>query len=182
MEKIRLPHWGLGNGKIPVSHAPSGLATVVEMKSGVLSSLYVYGVIDTPEQLEKGDMLLTHNTGSRHRARALVPREYTHLAVDKSKVGSFPRWRLGFRSSDSLSTLKKNAEGRHPDVLQYTGGRGTAKLDVGDGYVYIKHRSPGGEVETELHRSSGPFRGTFQLPGPGLIVVNCLVRWSVTLR
>ncbi|MFD4630184.1 hypothetical protein ACFVYR_20345 [Streptomyces sp. NPDC058284] len=53
---------------------------------------------------------------------------------------------------------------------------------MGDGYIHIKHRSPGGEGEEQLHRSSGPFRGTFQLPGPGLIVVDCLVRWPVTVR
>ncbi|MEW2391037.1 hypothetical protein AB0933_22035 [Streptomyces venezuelae] len=76
----------------------------------------------------------------------------------------------------------KSAEGRHPDVLQYTCGRRTARLEVDNGYVDIKHRSPSGEGEEELHHSSGPFRGAFQLPGPGLIVVDCLVRWSITLR
>ncbi|MET8787347.1 hypothetical protein [Streptomyces sp. NPDC004589] len=182
MEKIRLPHSGRGNGTVPVSHAPNSAATVVEIKSGILSAFYVHGLIDTPDKLEQGQILVTHNYGG-HRARAVVPRKYTHLIVKRPSHSSlFPRWKLGFRASDSLPELVKSAEGGHPNVLRYTGARTTSKLEVPKGYVVLTHRSLRGEGAKELHRSNGPFRGTVELPGPGLIEVDCLVQWSVTLR
>ncbi|MGW4554261.1 hypothetical protein ACWEOV_11525 [Streptomyces sp. NPDC004365] len=181
MENIRLPHTGRGNGTVPVSHAPNSTATVVEIKGGALSAFYVYGLIDTPDKLEQGRMIVTHNYGG-HRTRAVVPRKYTHLIVRRPSHGSlFPRWKLGFRASDSLPELVKSAEGGHPNVLRYAGARTTLRLEVSKGYVALTHRSLKGEGEKELHRSNGPFRGTVELPGSGLVEVDCLVRWSVTL-
>ncbi|WP_405795631.1 hypothetical protein [Streptomyces sp. NBC_01506] len=180
MEEIRLPHSGWGKGTVPVSHAPDHGVTVVEIKGGVLSPCYVYGLIDTPDRLEQGDMLVTTNFGG-HRARGVVPREYTHLSVKGGMSTNLPRWRVGFRTADSLSELVESAEGRHPDVVPYNGARTTVRLEVGNGHADITHRPLNGGGETLLHLGQGPFRGTIELPGPGLIDVDCLVRWSITV-
>ncbi|MFJ6852977.1 hypothetical protein ACIQM3_21030 [Streptomyces sp. NPDC091271] len=182
MEDTQLPHRGRGNGTVPVSHAPKNETTVVEIKGGTLAGFYVYGLINTPDRLEQGRMLVTHNLGG-HRVRAIVPREYTHLKVKKMSNGSlFPRWKIGFRAAGSLPELMKIVEGRHPDVLLYTGERTTLKLEVGKGYAGFSHRPLNGGEATPLEGCNGPFRGTVELPGPGLIEVDCLVRWSATLH
>lgn len=183
MEDIRLPHSGRGKGTVPVSHAPDGAATIVEIKGGLLSSFHVYGLIDTPGRLERGRMLLspTHAFGV-HRVRAVVPGEYTHLKVERGSTGSaFPSWKIGFRDSGSLPGLVTGAEGGHPDVLRYTGERTTLTLEVDKGVAVLTHRSPGGGEGTVLRRCDGPFRGAVEVPGPGLLEVNCLARWSVAL-
>ncbi|MEV8320924.1 hypothetical protein AB0Q95_42910 [Streptomyces sp. NPDC059900] len=181
MDDIGLPHSGWGTGTVPVEHGPNGDVTLLESRSGFFSAFQLYGVIDTPDKLEQGGMLLTHSTGG-HRARAIVPKQYTHIRVEKSLLSALTRWKIGFRASDALPKLGKRAEGDHPDVLRYTGGRTTLRLEAGEGYIHLTHRSLTGGQKTELHDASGPLRGTVELPGPGLIEVDCLVPWSVTVR
>lgn len=181
MERMHLPHSGWGNGTVPVSHGASSTATIVEVTGWPLAAFYVYGLIDTPDQLEQGDMLALHHSGGS-RSRSVVPRTYTHVKVDKSSVGSLPRWRLGFRSSDSLPQLVKHAEGRQSDVLRYTGAATAVRLETGEGHVTLTHHPFTGGEAKELHDTPGPYRGIVEVPGPGLIQVRCLVRWSLLVR
>jgi hypothetical protein len=180
MDEIALRHGGRGNGTVRVSHAPGDAATVMELTGGPLSSLYVYGVIDTPDRLEQGRILATLNYGGR-RLRAVVPKQYTHVRLAKSRNSLFPRWRLGFGGSGSLPELRGRASGSHPDVLRHTGERAALRLEVGAGYAVVTRRSPSGMQDEELHRAMGPFRGTIELPGPGLYEIDCLVEWSAIL-
>ncbi|GAA1932773.1 hypothetical protein GCM10009837_68240 [Streptomyces durmitorensis] len=193
MDEIALPHKGRGDGTVPVLHVPGGTATVLEIKSNFYGALYVYGLVDTPDTLARGDMLCTVNSFSRERARAVIPRQYTHIAVDPGSRKSKPRWKAGFRSSDTCRGLKETAAGKHPDVLLYEGGGATAVFEVhGKGYARLYHRalpsrrSPARGTEgkrAELQSvGTGPFRGKVVIPGPGLIEVDCLVPWSLTLR
>ncbi|GAA2065040.1 hypothetical protein GCM10009801_10040 [Streptomyces albiaxialis] len=140
--------------------------------------------MDTPDHLERGEMLCTVNYGG-HPARAVVPRSYTHLAVDKGSVrggGPFKRWKIGYRSATTCTELKKTATGKHPDVLQYDGPATEAVLNVvGKGYARLVHHGRDGGRSEVTDISLGPFRGRIELPGPGLIEVDCLVDWSLRI-
>jgi hypothetical protein len=121
MEEIDLPHRGWGKGSVRVDHAPADAATVMEIQGNWLSSYYVYGLVDTPDRLERGRMLCTQNHG-RQRLRAVVPRDYTHVTMIGSQRSSGPiRWKVGFRPGDTCAELRGTVRGRHPDVLRYEG-------------------------------------------------------------
>ncbi|MFE9219605.1 hypothetical protein ACFYN3_25030 [Streptomyces lavendulae] len=138
-------------------------------------------MIDTPERLEQGSMLAAFSIGSG-RARVIVPREYTHLRVRPGRGGRFPRWKFGFRGSGSLAELGNAAEGKGEDVLRYTGGRTTVRLELKEaGRVTLRLRSFSGGYGAELITCDGPFRGTVDLPGPGLIEVDSRVPWTITV-
>ncbi|MFE7134025.1 hypothetical protein ACFVIM_24520 [Streptomyces sp. NPDC057638] len=181
MNFIDLSHGGWGNSTIPVRHARKGLVTLVEVKGGPLSTFYVYGVIDTPDRLEQGAILYTHNYG-RTPGRAVVPREYTHVRIVKPSSGGsvLPRWRLGFGNSGVLPELR-TASGKRPAVLRHTGPETRIRLETGGGYANVHHHSFDGASVEKVRFGSGPFRGPVELPGPGLIAVDCLVDWTVTV-
>ncbi|MFE0176867.1 hypothetical protein ACFWZ2_31640 [Streptomyces sp. NPDC059002] len=184
MNKINLPHRGWRRGSVPVSHAPDGEATVVELQGNILSSYFVHGLVDTPDRLRQGDLLCTLNNCGQ-RVRAIVPKAYTHvkLSAPSGGGGGLLRWELGFRSSTSCAELGDAARGKHPDVLQYRGPAARVRFEVRkEGYAYLHHRSPdGGNRQQLTYVSLGPYRGTVGIPGPGLIEVDCLTAWSLTL-
>ncbi|MGX2992939.1 hypothetical protein JNUCC64_01370 [Streptomyces sp. JNUCC 64] len=113
----------------------------------------------------------------------VVPGEYTHVTVEKPVGKSvLPRWRLGFGGSGELPALTATAAGKRPGVLRYTGDGTSLTLEAGGGQVVVRHYGPGGGGRREIRRASGPFRDTLEVPGPGLIEVDCAVPWSVTVR
>ncbi|MCA6091038.1 hypothetical protein LE181_02485 [Streptomyces sp. SCA3-4] len=183
MDKINLPHQGWRRASVPVSHAPDGTATILELQGNVLSSYFVYGLVDTLDRLQQGDMLCTLNN-SRQRVRAVVPKAYTHvkLRAPSGGGGGLLRWKLGFRPSTTCAELSDAAHGKHPDVLQYRGPAVKARFEVHKGgYAYLHHRSSDGGKQQLEYVSLGPYRGTVEIPGPGLIEVDCLTAWSLTL-
>ncbi|MFD4828424.1 hypothetical protein ACFWPV_00970 [Streptomyces uncialis] len=179
MNGIELIHSGWGKGSVRVTHAPAGLATVLEFRGGLLSALQVNGLTDTPDRLERGRELINYCWGNGS-ARALVPKEYTHVATGKPG-GLSPRWKLGFGTGDSLAELSATASGRFPDALRYTGPPARVRLEVEKAHATVAHSSISGEHRSQLHVSSSPFRGTLALPGPGIIEVACLAKWSLTV-
>jgi hypothetical protein len=186
MDKIDLPHRGWGDGSVPVDHAPPGTATVMELQGHWLSRYYVYGLVDTPDRLERGGMLCTQNH-SRQRLRAVVPRDYTHLKIQKGvgrRSTGINWWSVGFRSADTCSELRGTVRGRHPDVLRYQGPATAATFEVlGKGYAYLTRFTVDGADKQDLeHVGLGPFRGRVELPaGPILVQVDCLASWSLTV-
>ncbi|MFJ7417357.1 hypothetical protein ACIQXD_01940 [Streptomyces uncialis] len=179
MNGIELMHSGWGKGSVRVTHAPAGVATVLEFRGGLMSTFQVHGLIDTPDQLEHGRELINYCWGTGN-ARALVPKEYTHVATGQPG-GLSPRWKFGFGTGDSLAELSATASGRYPDALRYTGPPARVRLEVEKAHAKVEHSSISGEHRTRLHLSSGPFRGTLALPGPGIIEVACLAKWSLTV-
>jgi hypothetical protein len=180
-----LPFHGWRKRGIPVTHAPEGQATIAEMKCPLYGSLYAYGLIDTPDRLERGRMLGSGGH-TRARFRFLVPREYTHLQVENGfRDGYFFRWKAGFLTSEDCRELAGTVTGGHPDVLRYHGPVATALLEVGSGYAHLHHTrldgAPGNRPDQIHDVSGGPFRGRVEIPGPGLILIDTLVPWKLTL-
>ncbi|GAA0953266.1 hypothetical protein [Actinocorallia libanotica] len=180
-----LPFRGWRKGRIPVTHAPEGQATIAEMKGRLLGSLDVHGLVDTPERLERGGWV---GSGSyiRGRFRFLVPKEYTHLLVENSSNElPFFRWKAGFLTSEDCRELTGTVTGGCPDVLRHHGPATTALLEVGSGYAHVRHTRPDAAPEDRHHDiinfSKGPFRGRVEIPGPGLILIDTLVRWKLTV-
>ncbi|GLF97182.1 hypothetical protein [Streptomyces yaizuensis] len=181
MDLIDLSHRGWGGSTVPVRHARTGLATLMEVKGGPLSSFYVYGVIDTPDRLERGALLFTQTYGGTP-GRTVVPRKYTHVRIVKPVSGGsvLPRWRLGFGNSATLPELR-TASGKRPAVLRHTGPETRIRLETGEGYANVDHLAFDGGNARRVRFGPGPFRGPVSLPGPGLIMIDCLVDWTITL-
>lgn len=173
-----LPFRGWGKGSVPVLHALEGQSTIAEARLPLLGTAYVYGLVDTPERLERGHILGTGLLWNRFRF--LVPKEYTHLRMEADI-----RWKVGFPTSDDCRVPVGTVTGRHPDVLLHRGPAVTALLEVGSGYAKVHHTRPDAPEDQHreiAHVSRGPFRGRVEIPGPGLILVDTLVRWKLTVN
>jgi hypothetical protein len=182
---IKLPHRGLGRGTVAVPRAVGGTALVVEIK-GFLLFGDVRGVIDTPDRLEQGRDLCSVWITNRQPVRGIVPPQYTHVRVEPT---TSPRsrnglhwWRLGFRPADTCARFAGEVGGKHDDVFQYHGQPTSCRLQVADGALYITHSSFDGRRQESLMMAKGPYRGRFDLPGPGLIQIKTDTTWSATVE
>lgn len=181
MNEIELPFRGWAKGTVPVMHAPDGDATVLELRCP-LGNLKVYGLVDTPDHLERGEELCGIMLG-RQRIRGIVPRKYTHVQIVPSiRSPGFVWWRLGYRPASSLPELQGSVSGGHSDVLRYSGPPATVLLEVPRGFAHLTHHPSKGHHQTSLEFANAPFRGQIKIPGPGLIAVYAAgSSWTLTL-
>lgn len=181
MREIQVVDKSRGRGVVAVRHAPDGVATVVEFQAGSLGRAFVFGAIDTPARRERGDLLLRQRSNDA-RARAVVPKKYTHLQVEPAEGSVMLRWKVGFGTADDCLHLAE-AEGEHPDVLCHRGGPSVAAFTLSGRHdARIVHFSPKGGQRKELrYIATGPFRGELRIPGPGLIQVDALADWTLRL-
>jgi len=186
MTKIDYPHRGLGRGTVLAPPRTRGSALIVEVK-GFLLMAKIRGVIDTADQLEQGDTLCYAMDFSRRPVRGIVPSRYTHVSVEPTRSSrsnnGIHYWRLGFRTADDLPPFTGTVSSPNDDVFHHRGPAAWGRLETGRGYVHLYWHSVDGTQEKELTAVEGPYRGRFQLPGPGLIRVSCLgTPWSATIE
>lgn len=71
---MALSHTAWGYDTVEVSHAQDGVATIVELRGNRIGTLFAFGVIDTAERLEQGD-LLCRQSRNRHNHPCGRPQE-----------------------------------------------------------------------------------------------------------
>ncbi|MEV6276528.1 hypothetical protein [Nocardia sp. NPDC051832] len=181
MRELTMLDKGRGRGRVAVRHAREGVATVVDFQAATFGRAFVFGAIDTADRAERGDLLLRQRSNDG-RVRAIVPKKYTHLQVERADGSVMLRWRIGFGTAEDCQILSE-AEGDHPDVLAHRGGPATAAFTLdGRHDARIVHFSwKGGQRKELRYVTTGPFRGEVRLPGPGLIQVDALAPWTLRL-
>jgi hypothetical protein len=181
---VALSHTAWGHDTVQVSHAPDGIATIVEFQGNRISTLFTFGVIDTAERLEQGD-LLCRQSRNRHIIRAVVPKKYSHLRVNSPKKEVAGRWQMGFSTGAACRPLEGLVTGEGSDVLAYTGSETTVTLELlkkkGDTKLLL-FGTKGSKPKQLKYIPTGQFRGPIKLPGPGLLQVDTLGPWSLTVH
>ncbi len=169
--------------QIPVPRIP-GAAPITEVRCTPYGDFFIRGVIDTPTCFERGPILCWPQWA--RFVRVVVPKQYTHVELQPaSRSSSFPtRCRARFADPRECDELLTSASGQNWDVLRYQGPPATAVLEFkgGPGHSNVEHFSFDGTRSTMLANKHSPFRGTIQIPGPGLIQINQEGPWHLELQ
>lgn len=165
---------------VPVEH-PDGddAVAVVELETDGGRSYAVHGLIESPGRTERGALLCTAGAGGL--VRAVVPRLYTHVSVERT--GGALRgggWRLGFLPSARCPELTgAGAAGDGgAEVLRYAGPSALVTFRCAADGARLYHRSPAGGGRQPRGAPAG---GRLRLPGPGLLEIEAEGPWSLTL-
>lgn len=163
-----------------------------------MASVFVDGLIDTPERLESRPGIGDIGSGSGRYIVAGDTRydpdqdkevhvPYTHVQV-RSRIygsdssGSFPGgWKARFLQVEEIPELLSSVSGGEDEVIRYQGPPIDAVLNFGIHYGSLEFLGSDDVKIDALWSGSAPFRGTVRIPGPGLLQVRGH-DWSVTLK
>ncbi|MDX6744373.1 hypothetical protein [Actinocorallia sp. A-T 12471] len=181
-EKVKYPFRGWRTTVLEVPRYPNA-ATIIELRSGFLGYVRTTGIVDTAERYQRGNIIGFFHSGT---ARYVVDPEYTHVEVEASvRSGSSPaRWRARFLPSGELKELTGPVSGEQADVVVYRGDPMTATLELHEKNksCWVNQRGFDGRWTAQLLETAAPFRGSIEIPGPGLLEIESRGPWSLTPR